>query len=388
MTKRAVLVLGAEGTGTRVVTRLLIAAGYAGDDGHTQRWDAELPTDEPLVVWRRSLPHGGQWPDVDRLVRQLVERGYDVTACVTSRDWAATVRSQIAAGHSATPAGALWQLRRAYITVASALHAADVPFVVASYESLSQHPEAAAELLLQLGVTPPATLPTFFDGNAKHFTGFRQRLTPAQRQRLVSVNEDHHLRMGALHQQFVRTNALPEIQRLDAESMDGILNAMRGCAERYAMRGPTSSILELGASTGHKSAFLLRELAATEYTGVEVVGATAKVSPFVYHMPLEEMPPEWGKRFSFVFSRHVMEHVVDVDTALRTIKMVLAPNGVVGAITPHLFPDPEPAHLSQLTQAQWIAAYARNGFKVVYSVLHQSHCPECHIVAVHEEWPT
>lgn len=388
MRKRAVLVLGGEGTGTRVVTRLLLAAGYAGDDGHVQRWDAEPPTTEPLVVWRRSCPHGGEWPDVGQLVTMLAERGYSVTACVTTRDWTATARSQVAAGHVGTPGAALEHLRHAYAALPVALYAAQVPYVLASYESLAQRPQAATELLLQLGATPPATMPTIWDGNAKHFRGFGQRLTTAQRDRLVAVNEDHHLRMGAMHQQFVRTNALPEIQRLDAESMDGILNAMRGCAERYAMRGPTSSILELGASTGHKSAMLMRELAATEYTGVEVVKATAQASPFVYNMPLEEMPPEWARRFSFVFSRHVMEHVVDVDIALRTIKMVLARNGVVGAITPHLFPDPEPAHLSQLTQAQWIAAYQRNGLKVVYSVLHQSHCPECHIVAVHEDWPT
>lgn len=388
MNKQAVLVLGGEGTGTRVLTRVFLQAGYEGDDGHVQRWDSELP-DRPRIVWRRSAPHGGSWPDIRAMVGRLRSAGYSVFACVTSRDWAATIRSQLAAGHVATAEAALANLRHAYAMLPESLERLEVPYVIASYESLAQRPEAITELLLLCGATPPARLPTLWDGNAKHFRRtIGHRLTEEQRRRLIDVNEGHHHRMAAMHQHFVETNALSEIQRLDAASTTALLDAMRGCAQRYSMRIDPSTVLELGASTGHKSAMLMRELAATEYTGVEVVAATAAASPLVFQMALEEMPFEWAGRFSFVFSRHVMEHVVDVDTALRSIKMVLAPNGIIGAVTPHFFPDPEPAHLTQLRKDQWIAAYERNGLKVVYATLHQSHCAECHIVAVHREWPT
>ena len=390
MSKQAILVLGAEGTGTRVLARVFIQSGYTGDGGHVQRWDTTPPHDEPRVVWRRSAPHDRKWPEIEPMVETLRSAGYEVMACVTSRDWAATIRSQLAAAHVQTVEEGLANLRRAYAMLLATLEHLHVPYVVASYESLAQRPEAVTALLRQCGVTPPARIPVIWDGNAKHFrapaTG--QRLTDAQRKKLTSVNEDHHHRMAAMHQQFVDTNRLPEIQRLDAGSMAALLDAMRGCVARFDMRADPSTVLELGASTGHKSATLMRELAATEYTGVEVVAATAVASPLVFQIPLEEMPPEWAGRFSFVFSRHVMEHVVDVDTALRSIKMVLAPNGVVGAVTPHVFPDPEPAHLTQLRQDQWITAYERNGLRVVYAALHQSHCAECHIVAVHREWPT
>ena len=59
--KRAFLVLGAESSGTRLVTRLLIAAGCHGDGGHQQPFDKWQAASSPFdgkdpIVWRRSYP--------------------------------------------------------------------------------------------------------------------------------------------------------------------------------------------------------------------------------------------------------------------------------------------------------------------------------------------
>ena len=84
MTKRAFLVLGPGTSGMRLMTRLLIAAGCYGDDGDDQRLDHGLPADEALIVWRRSLPHRGEWPDLRAMIRGLEAAGYETTAIVMS----------------------------------------------------------------------------------------------------------------------------------------------------------------------------------------------------------------------------------------------------------------------------------------------------------------
>ena len=103
-------------------------------------------------------------------------------------------------------------------------------------------------------------------------------------------------------------------------------------------------------------------------------------------MAIEELPEQWNGRFHLVYSRHVMEHVLDIDLALSNIKRVLAPNGVVAAVTPHYFPDPEPAHVSQLRIEEWIARYKAAGLVSVYATLEHFACEEAHLLAVHDTW--
>lgn len=164
--KRAVLVLGPESSGTRWLTRTLIDAGCVGDDGHVQRWDAELPTDEPLVVWRRSFPHGQQWPDAITMIRTLQARDYDVRVLVTARDWYCMEQSQhrFQEARDVRP-----NSQRAYLDIFTALRCTNAPFVVVSYEALLMQPELfGAWLLGWCGVSrgPISAL----DGNTKYYT--------------------------------------------------------------------------------------------------------------------------------------------------------------------------------------------------------------------------
>jgi ubiquinone/menaquinone biosynthesis C-methylase UbiE len=144
------------------------------------------------------------------------------------------------------------------------------------------------------------------------------------------------------------------------------------------------AVLELGTGSGRDCEYLSSALGGT-YTGVEIVKPVfdeliAK-GLSVVNCPVEDMPADWSGRFGFVYSRHVMEHVVSVPEALAELKRVLVPGGVIGAVTPD-FPHDEPAHVSKLSLQEWVVAYEQAGFTVVSAVHHTFFCKEAHITAV------
>ncbi len=133
--KRAFLVVGPESSGTRLVTRILIDAGAIGDATHAQRFDQTgllASTLPDLIVWRRSLPHSGCWIDAANWIESVRLLGYQVDVLFVTRDWHATISSQLAAGHVQNRDEAEENLRRAY----SLLATISAPFRVVSYEAL------------------------------------------------------------------------------------------------------------------------------------------------------------------------------------------------------------------------------------------------------------
>lgn len=205
------------------------------------------------------------------------------------------------------------------------------------------------------------------------------------RERAETLNADHHRRMAA-----AAPNAAPNVATLDHRSRANLVNAILGCMRRHDMvpsMPGAPKLLELGAGYGGDHDYLVERLGC-RYVGIELVESVAEAAPeYVTHMPLEEAPEDWNGRFRFIYSRHVMEHAIDVDLACQTVRRLLAPNGIVGAVTPHYFPDPEPAHVSQLRIEQWQKAYERNGLKAVYAVVENHACTEAHLVCVHKDWP-
>lgn len=205
--------------------------------------------------------------------------------------------------------------------------------------------------------------------------------------RLVSLNTDHHRRMKELHDSRVGQPAGNAIEDMNQVSRDNLTCAMKGAASRYGLGGAIGGrLLELGASYGGERAYLVSSFQTT-YVGVEVVPHVAEAAKElgVLNLALEEAPAVWDGSFDWVYSRHVMEHVPDVDVALATIKRILAPKGVFGAVTPNP-PDNEPAHVCQLTAEQWMSKYRQHGLIPVYAFL-QSHVglTEVHLVVVHRE---
>ena len=86
---RAFVVLGSVSSGTRLLTRILIASGCEGSAEHDQPWDKKLPYDQPLIVWRRSIPDKDSSepvPAIRWILRQLKDRGYETTIIITLED--------------------------------------------------------------------------------------------------------------------------------------------------------------------------------------------------------------------------------------------------------------------------------------------------------------
>jgi hypothetical protein len=152
---RLYLVLGAECTGTKLVTSILIAGGCAGSADHTQPWDGgELPgTDLSNVVIRRSVPHNGDWSAGAYYIAKLRDT-HDVTAVVTTRALYAVVNSQQKTiAYVSSREVAAVNCRRAYRTIFGTLSAYGVGFVIVPYESLVTDGSLGQRLLLaQLGL--------------------------------------------------------------------------------------------------------------------------------------------------------------------------------------------------------------------------------------------
>ncbi|KKN84449.1 hypothetical protein LCGC14_0289110 [marine sediment metagenome] len=150
---RAYLVLGPESSGTRMMTEILIAAGCVGDPGHDQHFDQEFPTEE-TIVWRRSVPHGGEWPPLDLMIHRLKQSGYAVFAVVTMRDWTAMARSQVEHWNHSFDS-AINNIRTAYPYIFSSMLKFQVPYIMTSYESLKEY-GPQKDLFSAIGLEAPA----------------------------------------------------------------------------------------------------------------------------------------------------------------------------------------------------------------------------------------
>ena len=89
--QKAILVVGPESSGTRLMTQMLLACGACGDPSHDQRLDKKIPKRMGCVVWRRSYPHGApkvrHWPEVDIMALRLEEAGYEeIVAVIMNRN--------------------------------------------------------------------------------------------------------------------------------------------------------------------------------------------------------------------------------------------------------------------------------------------------------------
>ena len=134
--KKAYLIFGPESSGTRMLTQIMIASGCIGDPDHRQRWDQKLPETEPLIVWRRSLPHGGKMPNIQHMVDGLRANGYEVSALVILRDIHACASAQVRRGHAGSLVEAVSAIMNAWRYAAHFLEQARVPHLFITYESL------------------------------------------------------------------------------------------------------------------------------------------------------------------------------------------------------------------------------------------------------------
>lgn len=138
MSRRAFFVLGAEGSGTNMLAKALVLAGCHEDPRHRVYMDDyEFEKMPDLLMFRRSLPHAGKWPDPGYNRAQMEKAGYEVVPLFIIRDWFCTVRSVIrrAFRHIGDIED---NMRKALYTVADAFPRC---LTYVSYESFCLHPE-------------------------------------------------------------------------------------------------------------------------------------------------------------------------------------------------------------------------------------------------------
>ena len=165
--KTAYFVVGAEPSGTRMLTEFLVRAGCFGHFGHWQKMDNLNFSEQPdRIAFRRSLPHGDRWPDLDKIMGRMREAGYEVVLLNIIRDKDYCAASQVRAGHASTPEQARRNIHEAQRQVYAAAAGNAVRPVVVLYEDFVTHAEARQHLVHLCGLDLPDM--TFVDGNDKY----------------------------------------------------------------------------------------------------------------------------------------------------------------------------------------------------------------------------
>ncbi len=161
--KRVFIVVGAESTGTRLLSEILISAGCQckhSDGWHWQQWDYELPKDDTLV-YHRSFPHGGQWYSMSEIFRRFT--GYQFFVVVMVRDWHSVSYSQARFQEFKAIAP---NIQRAYIDIFAGLK--NIPYEIVSYEAL-QSEDYIRAFLERLHLDHHCQLPAIRDENGKYY---------------------------------------------------------------------------------------------------------------------------------------------------------------------------------------------------------------------------
>jgi SAM-dependent methyltransferase len=149
---KAFIVVGAESSGTRLLSQILVSNGVSGEATHQQKFDTEDPSGD-VVVWRRSVPHGltDDEPDLVEMGKKLKRLGYSVTVLVMHRDPAATLASQEERFLAITNRQIAEQrYQAAYLHIYSCIKKMKVPFYSITYESLVSHQKGVLNWLSEV----------------------------------------------------------------------------------------------------------------------------------------------------------------------------------------------------------------------------------------------
>jgi len=174
--KRAILCVGAESTGTRVMCRHFNSAGYYGKESGNY-FDQGLPNDKAKIVWHRTYPLDGmntrfrRWVSIGKMVKPLKAAGFnDIRAIVNTRDWHSVIESHLRVGHTLSYQESWERLQEAYPMIFGGLKKHNIPFVVVSYEAILLHGKTYLDKMFKmLDITPPASIEQIKNGNDKYY---------------------------------------------------------------------------------------------------------------------------------------------------------------------------------------------------------------------------
>jgi hypothetical protein len=158
MRKHMVFVFGPESGGTRGSIRFLMEKGdYWGTDAHIQPLDdfvygrasisSIVPKDVERIVFRRSIPHAGNFDDLNKIDTMFLNAGYQTTWLVVIRELSEIVRSKISRQHAKDMTDAWMQTvyQYNYIFMQIASKSSDVYFF--PYTTFMKNPDQAVEIL-------------------------------------------------------------------------------------------------------------------------------------------------------------------------------------------------------------------------------------------------
>lgn len=161
--KRAFLIIGPEGSGTKLLTRMFIDAGCQGDSSHDQAFDRIDPIDD-LIVIRRSYPHSGKWPDLEDLRNRLSD--YEIRIIVIIRGYRCTVASRTR--RQKKPKRARRLALEAFKTIGADLFNSSLPFIWVTYEALVSRPKIETKYLFDWAGLETPEIGYIFDGNGRY----------------------------------------------------------------------------------------------------------------------------------------------------------------------------------------------------------------------------
>lgn len=158
MRKKMLFVFGPESAGTRGTTRFVIEnGGYWGTDAHIQPLDdfvygripidAIVPSNVEKIVFRRSIPHAGNYEDLNRIDTQFLNAGYSTKWLLVVRDLAEIVRSKISRGHAADQMDAWMQTTYQYNVIFERISNKTNGVYFFPYTSMIKNPQQAIDVL-------------------------------------------------------------------------------------------------------------------------------------------------------------------------------------------------------------------------------------------------
>lgn len=178
-----IIVIGAECSGTRLATRMCIAAGCKGDatpegkpenDGWPQHYDVHAPGGETPIVIRRSQPYhpGRAWVDLDALSDRVESWGYVVKVIITTRAAEYVTRAQLSKLYIINAQQGVDEITRCYDGIDAWLRARKHKASFLFYEDIIMSPLPTINLALKaVGLPKLLNLPErIFDGNEKYRT--------------------------------------------------------------------------------------------------------------------------------------------------------------------------------------------------------------------------
>lgn len=176
-------VIGPESSGTRLTTRILCESGCFGDFEHYQRLDEFVNnnvddlnkiTTAPLIVFRRSVPHGDADPNVKEIIDKFKLFDYVPVFIVPIRNLYELCKSKMNNNHKGTIQEAFDAVQREIQFIANSILNIGFSYYCFNTSFLFREPEIALYNLskfIKLEISVNSILTFLYDADKNHIVG-------------------------------------------------------------------------------------------------------------------------------------------------------------------------------------------------------------------------